>query len=109
MSSASQERAPVCTDPLALADGFARGGSASFEADVKADSMTPASPLRVVSNLATEGGSDKTAYPASFAFTGEALPQWTGISSGKDSFPQVHQQNRDQKKWLLQTNDAPHP
>src|SRR5882724_12953145 len=44
---ASQERAPVCTDPqiAALADGLARGGSASLKWDVKADSLTPASPL----------------------------------------------------------------
>src|SRR6266705_4555005 len=46
-TSAPQERAPVCTDPqiAALANGLARGGSASFEVDVKADSMIPASPL----------------------------------------------------------------
>jgi hypothetical protein len=46
-TSAPQERAPVCTDPqiAALANGLARGGSASFEVDVKAAPLTPASPL----------------------------------------------------------------
>jgi hypothetical protein len=91
---ASQERAPVRTDPqiAALADGSARGGSASVEAGRKGRQPDPGLPPSwVVSNLATEDGSNKTAYSASFVITGEALPRWTGTPIGKDSFPQIHQ------------------
>jgi hypothetical protein len=46
--ASEQERAPAGADPwtAALAGSLARGGSASFEADVKADSVTPASPSK---------------------------------------------------------------